>query len=402
MGDNDKDRRSSRRNEVSLEAIVKGRESEADFWKENTEIVTVSRLGASFNLSRECGVGRIVSLIVKMPKELRCYDHDKNLYRVWGLVQHCSPLNEDSEHEIGIAFIGKFAPEGYLKDPLKTYRIVGMDEDGFWNVGETKAPFVSRAHYRFPSALPVRVAALDEDNEEAQVDTDAVTENISEGGASIFSRLEVETGDAVKFKCEENGFQSLAVVRNRQMRENDKTTIHLEFSRLFPIKDVDLAFEDGKDLKPADDPDGDAADLSEDIESPQETDLAAGDDLTVEEVSGEQAPEEPTDQEDEGSSGEDDDTVERDDSLAPEPDDSEDIGSTESIDVEAKEEESDQGEDDYGDITISEAEPPAGEEYPEAGSQETESENKDAGSETEDESNSGSDQFEDDTETRSE
>jgi len=240
----DIERRSSRRDEVSLDAVVKGRESAAEFWNEETRIVTVSRLGASFNLSRECSVGRILSMIFKMPREFRCYDHNKKLYRVWGLVQHCSALTDENDYQIGIAFIGKFAPQSYLKDPLKTYRIVGMDDDGFWNVGETKAPFVSRAYHRFPSALGVRLAKIDDENEESEVDHDAVTENISAGGASVYSSLEVETGDPVSFKCELNGWQSLAVVRNRQTREGDRTTIHLEFSRLFPVKELDLSFED--------------------------------------------------------------------------------------------------------------------------------------------------------------
>ena len=250
MNDLKDDRRRLSRNYVALPAVVKGRESKDDFWKEKTEIVTVSRLGASFNLDHECKVGRILSLIVKMPENLRCYDQDKNLYRVWGLVQHCSPISQASQFLVGIAFIGKFAPKSYLDDPLRTYRIVGMDEDGFWNVGATKAPFVSRAHHRFPCALGVKIAVVDVDGTESQIDFDAVTENISAGGASVFSNLRVETGDAVNFRCESNGFTSLAVVRNRQKREGDRVTIHVEFSGdEFPIMDLDLSFEDGEDVE---------------------------------------------------------------------------------------------------------------------------------------------------------
>ncbi|NNE65089.1 MAG: PilZ domain-containing protein [Pyrinomonadaceae bacterium] len=238
------ERRSSHRTEISIRALVKGRESETDFWKEDTEIITLSRLGASFNLPQKCPVGRVLCLLLEMPIEFRAYDQDEEFYTVWGLVQHCTRLKDGSGFHIGVAFIGKHAPESYLDDPMKSFRVVGMDIDGFWHVGEAKSAFVSRAHHRFPCAIPVKLATTGKSKSKPNADDDAITENISVGGASIFSDLEVDSGDAVYFTCPENGFTTLCVVRNRQQRENDRTSVHVEFSDRFPIKDLNLEYED--------------------------------------------------------------------------------------------------------------------------------------------------------------
>lgn len=278
MSDLNSERRTIKRSSSALSAVVKGRESSEDFWKEDTEIVTVSRLGASFNLDRECAVGRIVSMLTRMPAEYRCYDKDTNLYRIWGLVQHCSPVNQNTAFQIGIAFIGKYAPESYFVDPLKTYRIVGMDEFGMWNVGETQAPFLSRTHHRFPAAIEVRVAVLDADGKESAVDEEALTENVSAGGASVFSALEVESGGAVKFICDSPSFTSLSVVRNRQRREGGRITLHLQFTEEeFPVNELNVPYEEDEELlSPEEDSDSVTPPIAADAESEETGAAEAG------------------------------------------------------------------------------------------------------------------------------
>ena len=80
----------------------------------------MSRSGAGFYLDRKCEVGRLISLTMPMPKHLRCYDFEKELYRVWGLVQHCSPATggADSAFHVGVAFAGKNRRRAITKIPL--------------------------------------------------------------------------------------------------------------------------------------------------------------------------------------------------------------------------------------------------------------------------------------------
>src|SRR5687768_17108032 len=136
---------------MSLHAVVKGKEKNDQQWKEVADLISVSPTGSTFNLKRSCAVGTLVSLTVPLPVHMRCYDHDKEFYRVWGLVQHCEPIKADnpSNFHIGVAFIGKQAPAGYRANPNQHYRISGVDALGMWRVDEAKTPFKKRADVRF-------------------------------------------------------------------------------------------------------------------------------------------------------------------------------------------------------------------------------------------------------------
>ena len=104
---------------MSLYTVVKAREDGEKAWKEVADVINVSASGAGFYLPRACTVGTLVSLMLPLPGHLRCYDHDKDLYRVLGLVQHCQPLTREgsSGYHVGVAFVGKHAPESYKENP---------------------------------------------------------------------------------------------------------------------------------------------------------------------------------------------------------------------------------------------------------------------------------------------
>ncbi len=239
----------TRRNErisLSLSAVVKGKESIDMFWKENTELISMSRSGAGFYLSRECPVGRLISLMMPMPRHLRCYDTDKELYRVWGLVQHCSPVSgdDDSSYHVGVAFTGKNVPSSYAENPLQSYRIAGMNEDGTWKIVEAQTSFVVRRHPRYWVSLEIFLSTLDAERNMIS-DESAVTENISLSGAAVFSNLDVNVGDSVNFDCVLHNFSTLAVVRNRQTSEYELPKLHFEFvDSTFPVEEVTLPNEE--------------------------------------------------------------------------------------------------------------------------------------------------------------
>jgi hypothetical protein len=227
---------------LSLSAVVKAKESKDTFWKQNTDLISMSRSGAGFYLERKCEVGQLVSLMMPMPRHLRCYDAEKELYRVWGLVQHCSPVSGDgqTEYHVGVAFIGKNAPPSYNENPLQSYRIAGMNEDGTWRIVEAKKAFVVRRHHRYWAQIEVFLAAHDAEKN-LITDETAKTENISLSGAAVISTLNVDVGDSVNFNSIPHNFSALAIVRNRQISENDPPRLHLEFINSdFPIEELML------------------------------------------------------------------------------------------------------------------------------------------------------------------
>jgi hypothetical protein len=242
------ERRSSDRVSSFLTAVVKAKNIKGVFWKESTELISVSRTGAGFYIPHQCQAGQLVSLMIPMPRHLRCYDQDKEFYRVWGLVQHCSRLAGDDSgverYHVGVAFIGKFAPESYANSAAQSYRITGINEDGLWRVTETKTPFVVRRFPRFHIGIDVTLQIFDT-GEKVVAEEKTVTEDISLRGASLYSELDLSIGGCLRFNCEAHNFSALAVVRNQQQMDNGVRRLHLEFiTDEFPIKDINLPFEE--------------------------------------------------------------------------------------------------------------------------------------------------------------
>jgi hypothetical protein len=240
------EKRQSGRNSLSLTAIVKAKENKDTFWKQTTELISLSRSGAGFYLERKCEIGSLVSLMIAMPKHLRNYDFEKELYRVWGLVQHCIPVagSDDSAFHVGVAFAGKNPPQSYKENPFQSYRIAGITEDGTWKIVEAKTGFVVRRHPRFQAQIEVFLSAQDE-NRNLITDETAQTENISVSGAAVFSNLNVNVGDSVNFDCISHNFSALAIVRNCRTEEGElPKKIHLEFINAdFPIEKINLPYE---------------------------------------------------------------------------------------------------------------------------------------------------------------
>ncbi|MGD9629817.1 MAG: PilZ domain-containing protein [Pyrinomonadaceae bacterium] len=223
---------------VTLHAVVKGKDTPDTTWKEVADVASVSATGAGFYIQRECQVGTILAVMVPLAPHLRCYDHDKELYRVLGLVQHCQPLSgEDAVgYHVGVAFIGKHAPESYKENPKQNYKICGMNSDGLWKITEARSPYKARRHLRFWASVDLYLALVDAQRDSLNGERTS-TENISKSGAAVFSNLDVNVGDRVKFICEKYDFSGLAVVCNRHTGSDGRQRLHLQFvENTFPVE----------------------------------------------------------------------------------------------------------------------------------------------------------------------
>ncbi|MGD9562629.1 MAG: hypothetical protein AB7F88_11040 [Pyrinomonadaceae bacterium] len=223
-------------------AVVKVKDEDGKLWKEAAEVISVSPTGAGFYMKRECKAGRLVSMMLPIEPELRFYDHDKELYRVWGLVQHCHRLTDDDiGFHVGVAFIGRHAPETYKADPMGSYRIVGMSEDGLWKVSEAAREFKPRKDTRYYTAVDHYLAVVDSKNVTARGER-ATTENISKQGAAVRTMLDLHTGDRVKFISEVHDFSGIAVVCNRQEASDGRALLNLQFvGSVFPVERISIS-----------------------------------------------------------------------------------------------------------------------------------------------------------------
>ena len=227
-----------RANDVMFTAVIKARETSVKMLTESVDVISASHSGAGFYGQRQCFVGQLVSLLMPMPNELRRYDQDKKLYKIWGLVQHCNPLSGDTAFHIGVAFIGRSAPDGHSDKPMTGYRVSGVGPDGFWTISESDTPFKMRKHSRFWNSSDVILTVVNTDGAEIATERTA-TENISESGASVFSKLLLDVGDRVKIASAEHNFNATAMVRNRQSGKDMRHRLHLEFvDAVFPIAEI--------------------------------------------------------------------------------------------------------------------------------------------------------------------
>lgn len=252
LASNNPEKRRSQRFSLPEYAIVKAKFSETEFWKEKAQMKSVSRLGAGFEIAKPCKIGQLISLLIPMPVHLRLFDHDKELYTVWGLVQHSHGVSYDNftGYHVGVAFIGREAPQSFFDRPDQSYRITGLNEEGVWNVTEAEREFINRKHPRLWASLPAQLR-VDRTNSEAGAENsfanyfiDCVTENVSRSGAAVFCETSANVGDHVKFHCPQFDFTSDAIVRNRRGSGNTIPKIHLEFlGNEFPVEKIDNNFE---------------------------------------------------------------------------------------------------------------------------------------------------------------
>ncbi len=73
---------------LQLPARICYRETADDEWVEVTRLQDVTPFGARFTLAHTVEQGRLLHLTMPLPRQLRCFDHFEQQYRVWALVRH--------------------------------------------------------------------------------------------------------------------------------------------------------------------------------------------------------------------------------------------------------------------------------------------------------------------------
>ena len=235
-----KSRRLRERLELPLPIRVYGQESAAYDWVEVTRLADVTPFGARFTLAHLTEPGRLLHLTMPMPRQLRCFDHVEQQYRVWALIRHLKPLapsegGDAPRFEVGVAFVGKRPPPSYEADPTTRYEIDATSESGLWTLREQKRdravairPGEPRPETRLNIPIEVVLEALDEKGQATNREQ-TVTENISSRGAAVFSMLEVERGRFVRLTSAQYQISVYAAVRARRLGPDGIPRLHVEF-----------------------------------------------------------------------------------------------------------------------------------------------------------------------------
>jgi len=245
----EKEKRRIQRISLPLPSRVEVKINEQVSWNEITRLTDVSAFGAGFSLKRPLKRGRLVLVTVPMPRQLRSFDFSDPQYRVWALVRRCIPVRTpDGEvrYAIGVAFIGKNPPPKYVEDPSTLYEISHRNEEGLWHIDEadanadqSKLSREERRQTRFFIPETVTLEVLDPDGNICDRET-TVTENISLGGAAVFTSLTVASGAFVRISSDRHNIKIISVVRGSRKGPDGLMRLHLEFiDHFFPLEGIE-------------------------------------------------------------------------------------------------------------------------------------------------------------------
>jgi len=245
----DKSKRLRERVKLALPVRVRCRESADHEWVEMSRLIDVTPFGARFALAHPTERGRLLHMTLPMPRQLRCFDHIEDQYRVWALVRNVTPRMQSGAgeaticFEVGVAFTGKNPPASYVADPSTLYDVNSVSaESSLWTVreiGNAGKSGVRSEKTRLQVAVSVRVEVFDEEGR-VSASEDTVTENISRRGAALWTTLKVERGRFVRLTNMETGLSIFAVVRTFRTGPDGIPRLHLEFiDKEWPIEGLE-------------------------------------------------------------------------------------------------------------------------------------------------------------------
>ena len=220
--------------ELKLPVRVRCKETPDFEWMEITRLTDVTPFGAGFTLKRPTEKGRLVHMTIPMPRQLRAFDHAEDQYRVWAIVRYVRgtvAADKQTVFEVGVAFIGKHPPQSYEREPWKRYEVATPDNRSMPTVEESIRPINpsdQRVHTRHNIAIDMFIETLDEKGEFTQ-NEQSVTENISRGGATLFTTLQVPVGRFVRLTSQQYNLTVHAAVRAASTGADGVRRIHVEF-----------------------------------------------------------------------------------------------------------------------------------------------------------------------------
>lgn len=283
---------------MALPAIVHCRESSEVDWSELTRLLDVTPFGASFPLAHAIEVGKLLQMTLPMPRQMRCFDHAADQYRVWALVRYVKPLSPAAasskgkeQFAIGVAFVGKHPPESYDVTPSKLYQADEREKSKTNNAhaapntsaatttttrvnhtatiaaaptltpsAANEAPFgvgapntaAARSDHtniekdelregtRLSMPVDIILEVIGERGPISSMREYTVTENLSRRGASVFTTFHIERGALVKLTSAHYQISVNAFVLARRVGADGLSRLHLRFTdQQWPLEGVE-------------------------------------------------------------------------------------------------------------------------------------------------------------------
>jgi hypothetical protein len=207
---------------LSVPVRVLGHDPDGTPWEEMTATADASFGGASFPLKHAHGVGQVLYLSAALPRNFRRYDLAEPSYRIYALVRN-TRAGATGERVAGVMFIGRVPPKGYEAKPGGRYR---LPDDPTTKPGAEQPGAERRQHERLQLFVNLRLRRL---GVSGSMEEQTVTENVSRGGARVFTTLPVSSGETLTVADLDDKVAAEAVVRNVYTGPDRVTRLNLQF-----------------------------------------------------------------------------------------------------------------------------------------------------------------------------
>jgi hypothetical protein len=208
-------RRRCERFKLAVPALVAGYERAGGKWQEVTKTIDVSRMGVAVRMKRRVGHGAVVHITLPLPTKLRNHGFSDPGYNMYAIVRRVEPI-KDGTRVVGLEFLGKRPPTGYLHQPWSSFRTEQ------WNGPER------RREPRHEASEQVVVEYLDESMQMVGREV-ALTENVSLSGARVIVKNAPADFECVRVTSARRSFHSLAAVRNQYVGQDNSERLCLQF-----------------------------------------------------------------------------------------------------------------------------------------------------------------------------
>ena len=220
-----------RRRAPALPVGVRWRERTGEERRESSQLLNVTPRSATLTLEGQPELGQLLCLT--LPGSQRAAGKPPN--NLWALVWATAEVTAAASkprHNVSVVFVCDEVPTGRELEcePLFTYL---AEEDGRFRLQMMMADAgIGQQDKRRESrvSIPVEVTLeLLNDDDVPTARELTVTENLSRGGAAVWTSLAANEGQRVRLSNEAHGVALTAVVRRRRSGPDGITRLHLQF-----------------------------------------------------------------------------------------------------------------------------------------------------------------------------
>ena len=218
--------RANARFDLQLPIRVQGYDPDGTHWDEMTTGEDISSGGAAFLLTHEVARGQALLLSLALPKRYRTFDLTTPSFHVYALVRKVE--KSDSGVRVGMMFVGKNPPRGYLENPSIRYLLPGETRPPAAVSKPTKLTADERRlEPRFQVFLNLRVQGTNPTGDVLEEQT--VAENLSRHGARVLTTLPLGKGDVIWVAEIGGDFLTRAEVRGVSIGKDNIPRLNLKF-----------------------------------------------------------------------------------------------------------------------------------------------------------------------------